>query len=111
MMEGVNQGFPLSAIFAALVVDRVLRPLDRLLRECAKARLENGDLGDNGMSSITNPFSWVDNVCNAIPLVDLKFTCTTFRELAAPLLLILNVHKTRILTSTDGHPSYSDWQG
>ena len=33
--------------------------------------------------------------------MDLKFTCTTIRELAAPLLLILNVHKTRILTSTD----------
>jgi len=34
--------------------------------------------------------------------MDLKFTCTTFRELAAPLLLDLNMLKSRILISTDG---------
>ena len=100
MKEGVNQGCPLSAIFAAFVLDRVLQPLDKLLQERAKARLENGDLGDDSMGSITNISAWVDDVYGAIPLVDLKFTCSTIRELAAPLLLILNVHKTRILTST-----------
>ena len=35
MLEGVNQGCPLLAIFAALVLDRVLRPLDALLRQRA----------------------------------------------------------------------------
>ena len=78
MLEGVNQGCPLSAIFADLVLDRVLRPLDKLLRKRAKARLDRGDLGDDGMGSITNLFVWVDDVCGAIPLVDLKFTCNTF---------------------------------
>ena len=33
MMEGINQGCPLSCLFRALVLDRVLQPLDRMLRE------------------------------------------------------------------------------
>ena len=101
MLEGVNQGCSLSAVFAALVLDRVLRPLDKLLRNLAKARLDRGDLGNDGMGSITNLFAWVDDVCGAIPLVDLKFTCNTFQDLAALLLLNLNVLKTRILISTN----------
>ena len=100
-MEGMNQGCRLSDIFAAPVLDRVLKPLDAMLRAQAKARLASGDLDDDGMGSITNLFAWVDNVCGAIPLVNLKFACTNFRALADPLLLDLNVHTSRILTSTD----------
>ena len=33
MLEGVNRGCPLSALFAALVLDRVIRPLDSMLRK------------------------------------------------------------------------------
>ena len=98
----MNQGCLLSAIFTPLVLDRVLQPLDTLLWNHTKARLDSGNLGDDGMGSITNTFAWVDNVCCAIPLMDLRFTCTTFRELAAPLLLDLNVLKSCILTSADG---------
>ena len=53
------------------------------------------------MGSITNVFSWVDGIYGAIPLIDLKFTCTKFRDLASPLLLDLNVLNTRILTPTN----------
>ena len=61
MLEGVNQGCPLSAIFAALVLDRVLRPVDALLRQRANDRLLNGDRGDDGHGSITHLFGWVED--------------------------------------------------
>jgi len=67
MLEGGNQGCPISTIVAALVLDRMLRPLDTLLGKHAKARLDSGDLGDDGMGSITNLFAWVDDVYGAIP--------------------------------------------
>ena len=96
MVGGVNQCCPLSAIFAALVLNQVLRPLDNSLQSQAKVRLDSGDLGDDGMGFITNLFSWVDNVCGAILLTDIQFTCTKFQDLAAPLLLGLNVLRVDI---------------
>ena len=102
MVEGVNQGCPLSALFAALVLDRVIRPLDGMLRERAQERVANGDYGDDGQGSVTNMFAWVDDVCSCIPLVDLRFFCTTFSKLAAPLGFNFNIFKNRILTSTNG---------
>ena len=48
MLEGVNQGCPLSAIFAVLVLDRVLCPLDALLRQRANDHLLYGDPDDDG---------------------------------------------------------------
>ena len=76
MLEGVNRGCPLSALFAALVLDRVIRPLDSMLRKWAQEQVAKGDYGDNGLGSITNIFAWVDDVCACIPLVDLQFFCT-----------------------------------
>ena len=45
MLERVNQGCRLSAIFAALVLDQVLCPLDALLRQRANDRFLSGDHG------------------------------------------------------------------
>ena len=51
MEEGVNQGCPLSPIFASLVVANLLQPLDIELRERAATRLQNGNPGDDGFTS------------------------------------------------------------
>ena len=108
MEEGINQGCPLSAIFAALVLDQTLRPLYVQLRERARTRLADGRPGDDGMGSISNLFAWIDHVSAAVPLVALKFCCCKFCELARPYLLNLNAFKTRILTSTNGSSIISD---
>ena len=57
ILEGVNQGFPLSALFAALVLDRVTHPLDSMLHKRAQERVANGDYGDDGQGSVTNMFA------------------------------------------------------
>ena len=102
LLEGVNQRCSLSAIFAILVPDWVLQPLDKSLLCRAKARLDSVNIGDDGMGSITNLVVWIDDICDTVPLVDIKHICTTFCELSSPLLFDPNVFKTRILTSTNG---------
>ena len=73
MQEGVNQGCPLSSTFAALVMNRVLQPIDKLLRQRANERLKNGDPGDDGYGGITHLFAWVDDLSSTIPHIDIKF--------------------------------------
>ena len=102
MEEGVIQGFRLSAIFASLFVDQILRPLDAQLRECTRTRLADGDSGDHGMGFSSNLFAWIDDVSVAVSLVDLKCCCFIFFALVRPYLLNLNTFKTRIRTSTNG---------
>ena len=104
MLEGVNQCCPFSVLFAALVLDRdrVIHPVDSMLRERAQERMANGDYCDNRQGSITSIFAWVDNVCACIPLVNLRFFCTIFSSLARPCDFNFNVYKNRILTSTNG---------
>jgi hypothetical protein len=48
MDEGVNQGCPLSPIFATLVLHQVLQPLAEQLQIRANDRLNNNDKGDDG---------------------------------------------------------------
>ena len=102
MLEGVNQGCPLLVIFAALVLDRVLWPLDALLRQQANDRLLSGDHGDHGHGPITHLFGWVDDVMAGVPLVDLKFFGNKFAELVGPLGLKLNPFNAHIPTSCNG---------
>ena len=59
-------------------------------------------MGGNGMSFITNLFSWIGDVYGVVPLVDLKHICASSCEQSPPLLLDFNGFKTRILTSTNG---------
>ena len=94
MLEGVNQGCPLSAIFAELVLDRVLCLLDALLCQRANDRLLCGDRGENIYWSITHLFGWVDDVMAGVTLVDLISVCDKYAELAASLGLKLNPFKT-----------------
>ena len=83
----------MSAIFADLVLDKVLQPLDSMLQEHAQDRVTNGDYGDDGRGSVTNILAWVDDVCATVPLVDLCFGCTTFSALSKPLGSNFNVSR------------------
>ena len=50
--EGFSQGCPLSPVFAALVLNSILRQLQPQLEARAKSRLARGDKGDDGKGSI-----------------------------------------------------------
>jgi hypothetical protein len=103
MEEGSHQGCPLSSLFAALVLEEILAPLESLLKERANERLLKGDPGDDGYGSITHFFSFVDDNTTLVPLQDLLFCCEHMQQLADPRGGYINTHKTRILTSCNGH--------
>ena len=66
MLEGVNQDCLLSAIFAALALDRVLQPLDDILHQRVAGRLARGDRGDDGFGSISHLFGYVLTITRAV---------------------------------------------
>lgn len=103
MEEGSHQGCPLSSLFAALVLEEILAPLESLLKDRAHERLLKGDPGDDGYGSITHFFSFVDDNTTLVPLQDLLFCCDHMKKLAHPRGGYVNTNKTRILTSCNGH--------
>ena len=103
MQEGVNQGCPLSSTFAALILNRVLQPLDDILRKRAQARLLNGDPGDDGFGSITHLFAWVDDISATVPHNDIATFLHHLNELGHQRGCHINPHKSRILTSCNNN--------
>ncbi len=99
MTEGVNQGCPLSSIFAALAMNRVLQPLDKLLRQRAHDRAKTGNPGDDGHGGITHLFAWVDDLSSTVPHEDVRFSLDNLHKLGTPRGCHINPHKSRILTS------------
>ena len=102
MKEGVNQGCPLSPIFATLVLHRVLKPLDQQLRQRAANRLQNGDSGDDGFGSIAHLLAYMDDISSTVHHEDVQFFCTEIEKLGRSRGCFVNPHKTRILTSCSG---------
>ena len=102
MIEGANQGCPLSAIFAALVLDRVIRPIDGQLKARAAARLADGDKGDDNHGSVANLFGYVDDVATAVCYDDYDFLHQAFDEEGNARGCHQNGFKTRALTSCNG---------
>ena len=100
--EGFSQGCPCSPLFAALVLNIILRRLQRELDTKSQARQLIGDKGDDGKGTVTLTAAYVDDCNSLIHLGDVEFFLNRFRELAEPLGAVLNTEKTRILTSTDG---------
>ncbi len=70
MKEGVNQGHPLSPIFATLVLHRVLKPLDKQLQQRAAARLASSIPGDDGVGSLAHLFVYMDDISSTVALED-----------------------------------------
>ena len=107
MEEGVSQGCPLSPIFASLVITRLLRPLDALLKARASECLLAGNKGDDNNGGVTHLMGFVDDVSACVPLEDLQFLCDNFNNIGTPLGCFVNPMKTRILTSTSGQSPLS----
>ncbi|KAL7523745.1 hypothetical protein ACHAXR_000310, partial [Thalassiosira sp. AJA248-18] len=66
MEEGANQGCPLSATLAALVLNEILLPLDDKLKERAKQRRLNGNMMDDGCGGETHPMGYIDDCGSAV---------------------------------------------
>jgi hypothetical protein len=105
MKEGVNQGCPLSPIFATLVLHRVLKPLDFKLRQRAADRLARGLPGDDGFGSLAHLFAYMDDISSTVALEDIQFFCEEIERLGTPRGCFVNPFKTRILTSCKGESS------
>eukprot|EP00956_Cyclotella_meneghiniana_P012688 scaffold18030_cov64-Cyclotella_meneghiniana.AAC.2 len=98
--EGFSQGCPLSPVFAALVLNVILKKLQPELEQRAKDRKDRGDFGDDRRGSIGLLMAYVDDVNALLDHRDVKWFLDRFVELANPRGGILNTMKTRILTST-----------
>ena len=105
--EGFSQGCPLSPVFAALVLNAILRQLQPELEARARSRLARGDKGDDGKGSIALLMAYVDDVNILLHHEDINWFLKRFVELAGPRGGKLNTLKTRILTSTS-HESLVD---
>ena len=103
MEEGVIQGFPLSPIFASLVVACLLKPRDKLLHARTTHQLNNGNPSDDGAGGITHLLGFVNNVSACVLLEDLEFLSDHFNARGKSLGCFVNPMKTRILTSTSNH--------
>ena len=115
MVEGLIQGCPLSVFFASLILDSIIRPLDKELRDRAALRAAEASSvglppGDGGHSSVTNFQAYVDDLSTVTPLVDLRFLIERFLEIAPGKGGDGNWFKTRVLTSCNGESILADLQ-
>jgi hypothetical protein len=55
MVEGTNQGCPLSSTLAAIVLHSVIAPIADLLQQRAASRLAQGNPGDDGFGGVSIP--------------------------------------------------------
>ncbi len=103
MKEGVNQGCPLSPIFATLVLHRILQPLAQQLQIRANNRLKSNNTGDDGFGSIAHLLAYMDDISSTVAHEDVEFFCTELERLGASRGCFVNpALKTRILTSCNG---------
>ena len=73
MDEGLNQGCPLSSIYAAMVLNEVIHPLDKSLRARAAVRSLAGQHLDDGSGGISHLMAYMDDKSAAIPLEELWY--------------------------------------
>ncbi|KAL7524723.1 hypothetical protein ACHAXR_000688, partial [Thalassiosira sp. AJA248-18] len=73
MEECADQGCPLSATPAALVLNEILRPLDAKLKARAKQRMDNGNAMDDGCGGETHPMGYIDDCGSAVVHADALF--------------------------------------
>ena len=88
-----------SPLFAAIVLNLILRKIQPMLEVRAKERLRNIDAGDDSQGTIGLIMVCVDDVNILLHHDDVEFFLETFNKLATPLGGVL-ITKTRIMTST-----------
>ena len=104
--EGFSQGCPISPILAGIVLNHVLRILDKLLKRWAYNR-HRKNVGyetpsDDGQGSILTILGYMDAVSALVHIGDAAFFVEHFKKLGLPLGAELNQEKTRVRTSATG---------
>ena len=102
MEEGFSQGCPLSPIFAAIVLNNILRKVHRDLSNRAASRVRDGRSLDDGCGGMPIIMSYVDDTNALVPLEDAEEFVRLFNFYGNPFGANLNLTKTKILTSTSG---------
>jgi len=103
--EGFSQGCPFSPIFAAIVLNHILRKVHRDLMLKAVKRMADNNPHDDGMGGIAIIMAYVDDTNILIPLEDVEDFMESFDKNGGELGARLNLDKTKILTSTSNAPS------
>ena len=100
--EGFTQGCPLSPIFAAIVLNHILKKVHTDLMMKAVSRAANGNTHDDGIGGAPILMVYVDDTNALVPLEDVEDFLLLFNKYGNQLGAILNLTKTKILTSTKG---------
>ncbi len=101
--EGFSQGCPMSPVFAALVLDEILKKIDGELRERARVRkYVDRKPGDDHEGGIPLLLAYVDDCNCVLPHIDVEFFLQQFKRYGEPLGAVMNTTKTRIMTATNG---------
>ena len=101
--EGFPQGCPLSPLFSCLVLLALTNQLNKEQAKRASTRKQSGDIGDDNKGGVAHTASIMDDTSVCLPHCDLPWFLSRFQELGAPLGIILNHSKTKILTTTTGN--------
>jgi hypothetical protein len=104
--EGFAQGCPLSPVFAGIVLNHILRKLDRLMMQRAEDRhrqcLQQGLSSDDNQGGIPIVMGYMDDINAIVHAKDAAFFMYHFKCLGLPLGAIPNQEKNRVMTSTNG---------
>ena len=103
--EGFSKGCPFSPIFAAIVLNHILRKVHRDLMLKAVKRMADNNPHDDGMGGIAIIMAYVDDTNILIPLEDVEDFMESFDKNGGELGARLNLDKTKILTSTSNAQS------
>ena len=85
MEEGANQGCPLSATLAALLLHEVLGPLTVKLNARAFVRWCANNIYDDEAGGQTHPMGYIDDVCALVSIEDVLFFLEEFERLGVRL--------------------------
>jgi hypothetical protein len=98
MVEGFNQGCPLSSILAALILHNILRTVKI---EHDSRRSGNGRIRGSGAVEIM-PIAFMDDTNVLLPIDDVEWFLKRVETLGAPVGVIIGKDKTKILTNIQG---------
>ena len=104
-VEGVSQGCQFSPIFAGIVLNHILRKLDKLMLERAHDRhrqyLELGLSSEDDRGCVPIVMAYMDDINAIVHAEDAAFFMYHLKHLRLPLGAVFNQEKTRIMTSTN----------
>ena len=100
--EGFSQGCPASPIFAAIVLNHILKQVNQALCIRAQQRCADGNGLDDREGGKPIILAYVDDTNILVPLEDVEEFLKLFRKHGEKYGAVLNTEKTRIMTTTTG---------